>query len=65
MKIAKKKEVNRDSHIASSLILQRSFFEEVSCLILASSQTKLRGYIGFSKFDVTVNKIKKKNSSKI
>ena len=60
MKIAKKKDVNRDSHIASSPISQSSFFEEVSCLILASSQTKLRGYIEFLKFDVTVKRRKKK-----
>ena len=55
-----KKDVNRDSHIASSPILQSSFFEEVRCLILASSQRKLRVYIKFLKFDVT---IKKKNSN--
>ena len=43
-------------HIASSLISLSSFFEEVRCLILASSQMKLRGYIEFLKFDVTINK---------
>ena len=48
--------VDRLSHIASSLIPQSSFFEEVRYLILASSQTKLRGYIEFLKFDVTVKK---------
>ena len=42
-----KKDVNRDSHIASSPILQSSFFMGVRCLILASSQRKLRGYIEF------------------
>ena len=41
-----KKDVNRDSHIASSPISQSSFFEEVH-LILAFSQRKLRGYIEF------------------
>ena len=40
-----KKDVNRDSHIASSPISQSSFFKRVRCLILASSQ--LRGYIEF------------------
>ena len=42
-----KKDVNRDSHIASSPISQSSFFEGLRCLILASSQRKLRGYIEF------------------
>ena len=42
-----KKDVNRDSHIASSPILQSSFFKGVRCLILASSQRKFRGYIEF------------------
>ena len=42
-----KKDVNRDSHIASSPISQSLFFEEVRYLILASSQRKLRGYIEF------------------
>ena len=42
-----KKDVNRDSHIASSPISQSSFFKGVRCLILASSQRKLRGYIEF------------------
>ena len=60
--IHSKKHVNRDSHIASSPISQSSFFEEVRCLILASSQKKLRGYIEFLKFDVIK---KKSNSSKI
>ena len=46
-KIKSKKDVNRDSHIASSPILQSSFFKGVRCLILASSQRKLRGYIAF------------------
>ena len=41
--IVKKKYVHRDSHIASSLISQNCFFEKVRCLILASSQKKLRG----------------------
>ena len=45
-----KKDVNRDSHIASSPISQSSFFEEVRYLILACSQRKLRGYIEFLKF---------------
>ena len=57
--LTKKKEVNRDAHIASSPISQSCFFEEVRCLILASSQRKLRGYIEFLKFDVTIKKIKK------
>ena len=52
-------DVNRDFHIASSLISQSSFFEEVRYFILASSQRKLCGYIAFFKFDVTVKKIKK------
>ena len=54
----KEKDVNRDSHIASSPILQSSFFEKVRCLILASSQRKLRGYIKILKFDM-IKKIKK------
>ena len=53
-----KKNVNRDSHIASSPISQRYFLEEVRCLILAASQRKLCGHIEFCKFDIT---IKKKN----
>ena len=52
-----KKEVHRDSHIASSPILQNSFFEEVRCLILASSQRNRRGHIKFFKFDITKKKI--------
>ena len=52
-----KKDVNRHSHIAYSPILQSSFFEGVRYLILASSPRKLRGYIEFLKFDVTVKKI--------
>ena len=51
--------MNRDSLIASSPISQSCFFEEVRCLILASSQRKLRGYIEFVKFDITIKKIKK------
>ena len=54
-----KKDVNRDSHIASSPISQNSFLEEVRYSILTPSQRKLRGYIEFLKFDVTVRKIKK------
>ena len=42
-----KKDVNRDSHIASSPISQSSSFKGVRCLILASWQRKLRGYIKF------------------
>ena len=42
-----KKDVNRDSHIASSPISQSSFFKGVRCLILASPQRKLRRYIEF------------------
>ena len=42
-----KKDVNRDSHISSSPILQSSFFKGVRCSILASSERKLRGYIEF------------------
>ena len=49
-----KKDMNRDSHIASSPISQSFFFEEVRCLILASSQRKLREYIELLKFDVTI-----------
>ena len=49
-----KKDVNRDSHIASLPISQSCFFEEVRYLILASSQRKLRGYIEFLKFDVKI-----------
>ena len=45
--IGDKKDVNRDSHIASSPISQSSFFKRVRCLFLASSQRKLRGYIEF------------------
>ena len=45
--VYKKKDVNRDSHIASSPISQSSFFKGARCLILASSQRKLRGYIEF------------------
>ena len=54
-----KKHVNRDSHIASSPISQSSFFEKVGCLILASSQRKLHGYIEILKFNTTIKKIKK------
>ena len=54
-----KKDVNQDSHIAFSPISQSSFFEGVRCLILASSQRKLRGYIEFLYFDVTIKKSKK------
>ena len=46
-RLRKKKDVNWDSHIASSPISQSSFFKGVHCLILASSQRKLRGYIEF------------------
>ena len=48
--------MNQDSHISSSSISQSSYFEEVCCLILASPQKKLRGYIEFKKFDVTIKK---------
>ena len=53
---------------ASTLLLPHRFhkvffFEELCFLILASSQSKLRGYIEFLKFDVTIKKLK--NSSKI
>ena len=48
-----KKDVNRASHIASSPILQSFFFEEVCCLILASSQSNLREYMESLKFDIT------------
>ena len=54
----KKKDVNRDSHIASSSFLQRSFFAEVRCLISAPWHMKLRGRIEFLKFDITINKEK-------
>ena len=53
------KSKNRDSHIASSLISQSSFFEKVCCLILTSPQRKLHGYIEILKFDITIKKIKK------
>ena len=43
----KKQDVNLNSHIASSPISQSSIFKGVRCLILASSQRKLRGYIKF------------------
>ena len=52
----KKKDVNRDSHIAFPPISQSRFFEGVRCLIYASSQRKLCGYIIFFKFDVTIKK---------
>ena len=54
-----KKHVNQDSHIASSSILQSSFFEEVWWLILAFTQRTLRGYNEFLKFRGTIKKIKK------
>ena len=44
-KHVEKKDVNRDSHITFLPISRSSFFEEIYCLILASSQRKLRGYI--------------------
>ena len=53
----KEQDVNQDSHIASSPIAQSFFFEDVRCLILASSQRKLRGYIEVFKFDATIKKI--------
>ena len=49
--------LNRDSHIASSLILQSSVFEKVCYLILPSSQRKLYVYIEILKFDITIKKI--------
>ena len=52
-----KKDVNRDSHIASSPVSQNFFFEEVCRLILTSSQRKLRKYIEFLEFHVTIKKI--------
>ena len=54
--VQNKKHVNRDTYIASSPISQSSFFKEVWCLILASSQRKLRGYIEYWKLDVTIKK---------
>ena len=57
--------MNRDSHIASSPIWQSYFFEEARCLILASSQRKLRRYIEFLKCEVTIKKFNDSNSSKI
>ena len=42
-----KKDMNRDSHIASSPISQSYHFKKVRCSILAPSQRKLRGYIKF------------------
>ena len=53
------KDVNRDSHFASSPISQSSFFAKVLCLILASSQRKLRGLIEFLKLYITIKKNKK------
>ena len=47
------------------LVSKYTIFEEVRYLISASSQRKLRGYIEFLKFDVTVKKIKKIYASKI
>ena len=47
IQMGNKKDVNRDSHIASSPISQSSFFKGVRCLILASTQRKLRGYVEF------------------
>ena len=52
-----KMHLNRDSHIASSLILQSSVFEKVCYLILPSSQRKLYVYIEILKFDITIKKI--------
>ena len=57
--LLKKGYANRDSHIAFLQILQSRFFEELRCLILASSQRKLYGYIEFLKFDVRIKRIKK------
>ena len=54
-----KKDVNRDSHIATLPFSQSCFFEEVRCLILVSSQRKLRGFIELLKFHVTVKKKEK------
>ena len=51
-----KKDVNQNSHIAFSPISQSFFFKGVRCLILASSQRKLSGYIEFLKLDVTIKK---------
>ena len=61
----KKKNVNLDSHIASSPISQKIFFEKVCCLILAPSQRKLHGYIEILKFDITIKKKKIQISLKI
>ena len=54
-----------NSHIASLPTSQSSFFEEVRCFILASSQRKLRGYMEFLKFDVTIKKYENSDSFKI
>ena len=54
-----KKHVNGVSRIASSPISQSFCFEEIFCLIFASSQGKLRGYLEFLKFHVMIKKIKK------
>ena len=43
------------------MISQSSFYEEVCGLILASTQRKLRAYIEFLKFDVTIKKLKNSN----
>ena len=57
--VFEKKGCKSGFHIASLPISQSCFFKEVRCSILASSQRKLRGYIEFLKFHVTIKKIKK------
>ena len=47
VQVFQKKDMNWNSHIASSPISQSSFFKGVRYLVLASSQRKLRGYIEF------------------
>ena len=55
LKTARKveKHGNQDSHLTSSPVSQASFFEKLCCLILASSQRKLRGYIELKIVNVT------------
>ena len=52
--LIKKKDLSRESHIASSPISQSFFFKEVCCMILAPLQPNLYEYIEFFKFDVTI-----------
>ena len=57
------KYVNQDFYIASLLIQQHSSFEEVCCLILATTQRSFvdtrPSFIRFLKFEATIKEIKK------